>query len=110
MAVSCRFDGVSVAAISITKTWRRTRFFWQINLEEVKSVRAVLIRLAIPAEEYQRLYMGAVRDVLAHSEDGRRIRFPALILRPYVTHSGVHGVFRIMFDENNRFQRIEKID
>jgi len=85
-------------------------FFWQINLEEVKSVRAVLIRLAIPAEEYQRLYMGAVRDVLAHSEDGRRIRFPALILRPYVTHSGVHGVFRIMFDENNRFQRIEKID
>ena len=73
-------------------------------------MKAVLVRLAIPAEEYQRLYMGAVRDVLARSDDGRSIRFPAIILRPYVTHSGVYGVFKILFDDNNRFQGIEKID
>ena len=85
-------------------------YFFVGNFEGGNILRAVLIRLAIPAEEYQRLYMGAVRDVLAHSEDGRRIRFPAMILRPYVTHSGVHGVFKILFDDSNRFQGIEKID
>lgn len=85
-------------------------YFFVEKFEGGIILRAVLIRLAIPAEEYQRLYMGAVRDVLAHSEDGRRIRFPAMILRPYVTHSGVYGVFKILFDDNNRFQGIEKID
>ena len=56
------------------------------------------------------LNQGAVRDVVAHSVDGRRIRFPAMILRPYVTHSGVQGCFQICFDEANRFKTIEKID
>lgn len=71
---------------------------------------AIVVNLAISPDEYQRLYQGAVRDVLATSVDGRRVRFPAMILRPYVTHAGVHGRFRIVFDENHRFQRIEKID
>lgn len=70
----------------------------------------ILVNLLITAEEYQRLYQGTVRDVLAHSVDGRRVRFPAMILRPYVTHNGISGRFRIIFDEGNRFQSIEKID
>lgn len=73
-------------------------------------MHSIDLRLAIPAEEYQRLYQGAVRDVLARSADGRRVRFPAAILRPYVTHSGIQGCFRILFDEDNRFRSIEKID
>lgn len=73
-------------------------------------MRAVMVNLVIAADEYQRLYQGVVRDVLAQSVDGRRVRFPAAILRPYVTHSGISGRFRIVFDEQNRFQSIEKID
>lgn len=69
-----------------------------------------MVNLLIPADEYQRLYQGVVRDVLAQSVDGRRVRFPAAILRPYVTHSGISGRFRIVFDEQNRFHAIEKID
>jgi hypothetical protein len=73
-------------------------------------VQTVVVNLLIPADEYQRLYQGAVRDVVARSVDGRRIRFPAAILRPYVTHTGIHGRFRIVFDEHNRFQTIERMD
>lgn len=69
-----------------------------------------MVNLLITPDEYQRLYQGVVRDVLAQSIDGRRVRFPAAILRPYVTHSGISGRFRIVFDEQNRFQAIEKID
>lgn len=73
-------------------------------------LQTIVVNLAIPAEEYQRLYQGVVRDVLAQSVDGRRIRFPAAILRPYVTRTGIYGRFRIVFDEQNRFNTIEKLD
>lgn len=73
-------------------------------------MRTVVINLAILPEDYQRLYQGAVRDVVALSIDGRRIRFPALILRPFVTHAGIHGRFQILFDDSNRFHSVEKID
>lgn len=73
-------------------------------------MNAVILNLFISPDEYQRLYQGAVREVVATSVDGRRIRFPAMILRPWVTHNGIRGRFRIVFDENNRFQKIEKID
>lgn len=73
-------------------------------------MRDLIVNLMISADEYQRLYQGVVRDVLAISVDGRRVRFPAMILRPYVTHVGVRGRFRILFDESHRFQGIEKID
>lgn len=73
-------------------------------------MHAIVVNLTIPAEEYQRLYQGVVRDVVAQSMDGRRIRFPAMILRPYVMHNGIRGRFRIVFDGQNRFQAIERID
>ena len=74
------------------------------------AVRDLIVNLMISPDEYQRLYQGAVRDALATSVDGRRVRFPAMILRPFVTHVGIRGRFRILFDENYRFQGIEKID
>lgn len=73
-------------------------------------MQTVVVNLSIPADEYQRLYQGVVRDVLARSVDGRRIRFPAAILRPYVTHTGISGRFQIAFDEHNRFQTIKRLD
>jgi hypothetical protein len=73
-------------------------------------VQTVVVNLLIAADDYQRLYQGAVRDVVARSVDGRRIRFPAMILRSFVTHTGINGCFRIVFDDENRFQTIEKID
>lgn len=73
-------------------------------------MQTVVVNLSIPADEYQRLYQGVVRDVLARSVDGRRIRFPAAILRPYVTHTGISGRFQIVFDEHNRFQTIKRLD
>lgn len=56
------------------------------------------------------MYEGVVKDVVARSQDGRRVRFPANILRPFVTHAGIAGRFQIEFDGDNRFKTIEKID
>ncbi len=72
-------------------------------------MRSLVINLHIPPDEYQRLYQG-VNEVLAYSVDGQRVRFPAIILRRFVSHAGIRGRFRIDFDEQHRFQHIEKID
>lgn len=72
-------------------------------------MQVIVLRLAIPADEYLRLYQGAVRDVLAMSEDGRRIRFPADRLRPFVTHDGVYGRFALHVDDRGKLARIERL-
>ena len=69
----------------------------------------VIVDLFIPAHEYLALYRGEVSKVIATSRDGRKISFPAQILKSFVTHSGVSGSFMIYFDHNNRFKRIERL-
>ncbi|MBX2807733.1 MAG: DUF2835 domain-containing protein [Cellvibrionaceae bacterium] len=71
--------------------------------------RQLHVSLAIAADEYLRLYRGSARSVLATSWSGKRVRFPANILQPYVTREGVHGHFIISFDSDHRFQKIEKL-
>ncbi len=72
-------------------------------------MKSTVIALSIPADEFERLYRGTAKEVLAYSTDGKRIRFPAGILRPFVLHSGVKGVFQIDFDEDNRFKAIKRL-
>ena len=67
------------------------------------------LRLSIPAAEMLRLYEGSAREVLAVADDGQSVRFPADILRRHVGHDGVHGHFRIDFDEDGRFLAIERL-
>ncbi len=70
---------------------------------------ASIVRLAIPAGEFLRLYQGAVRYVVARAEDGRTIRFEASHLRRFVTADGVYGRFEIQYDRHNRFQSIRRL-
>lgn len=72
-------------------------------------MKSIIVNLSISAEEFQRLYEGNVKTVFAHSVDGRSIRFPAGILRPFVLHNGIRGTFQIDFDEDNRFQSIQRL-
>lgn len=78
----------------------------QFNFSKAKQV---VVDLNIPEDEYLRVYRGSARTVLAYSIDGRRVSFPANILQPFVTRSGIRGRFRIRFDEQGRFSSIEKL-
>ncbi len=70
---------------------------------------SMVFNLVIEAEEYQRLYAGLAKSVSAVSVDGRRVHFPAHILRQFVSYDGVRGRFMIHFDSDNRFQSIERL-
>lgn len=70
---------------------------------------ALVVNLVIAPKEYQRMYAGAVRNVSTVSVDGRRVQFPANVLRPYVTREGIRGRFMIRFTADNRFESIERL-
>jgi len=64
--------------------------------------------LNISADKLLSYYRGNVRNVVAKSTDGRTIQFPVDILRPFVTHTGISGIFIIRYDEKNKLVGIEK--
>jgi hypothetical protein len=72
------------------------------------NVTSVIIDLAISQDALLHAYRGDARNVQAHARDGRSVRFPASILRPFVSHAGVHGTFRIVFDDAGKFQSVER--
>jgi len=69
----------------------------------------VRFRLNIPREEAMRYYNGTVRFVIVHAENGKRIQFPAQHIRPFITQSGVQGVFSMSFDDNHKMIGIERL-
>ena len=72
-------------------------------------LRRSYFSIRIPYDEFLRVYDGSAKYVVTRSYDGRRIRFPANILRTFLTHSGINGEFVITYDANNKFQKIEKL-
>jgi hypothetical protein len=69
----------------------------------------VIFDLNVSPEQYQKWYGGAARAVQVTARDGRRIQFPAKILQPFVTHSGIRGTFAIYFDADNKYQDIKRL-
>jgi len=66
--------------------------------------------IQISQEEFIRHYQGSANAVQVLSECGRRLRFPASRLRPFLTHSGISGRFLLTVDVGNRFLDLKKID
>ena len=64
--------------------------------------RTIVIGLNIDSEELLKLYRGSAREVVAKSLNGQNIRFPAEVLKPFVTHNGVQGQFALVVDANNK--------
>ncbi len=67
------------------------------------------LRLGIPPHLIQHYYSGGAREIVATALDGRVVRFPANILRPFITHEGVYGEFALEFDVNHKFIAIHRL-
>jgi len=69
----------------------------------------IRFRLNLPAETYRQYYQGQANMVQVQALDGQNLRFPAAILRPYLSHAGVSGLFELEFDENRRFISLQRL-
>lgn len=70
-------------------------------------MQSVLLPISLTAEQWLPFYRGMVKSVHATALDGRRIQLPAQVLQPFVTKDGIVGLFRVRFDQQNRFVDIE---
>lgn len=62
----------------------------------------LIIPISLSSEKYLRYYQGSIKQVFAKSEQGKSVSFPANVLKPYVTHQGIHGRFKFIFDDNGK--------
>ncbi|MDH5694441.1 MAG: DUF2835 domain-containing protein [Gammaproteobacteria bacterium] len=62
----------------------------------------LVVRIKLSTREYEEYYRGTAKYVLTYALDGRSVKFPAGLLRPYLSHNGIHGEFIIRFDQNQK--------
>jgi hypothetical protein len=72
--------------------------------------REIVFALNISQDEYLRYYQGTVRHVIARGRDGRTVQFPAGLLRRFITRDGIHGEFRLRFDDQHKLVDLERIE
>jgi hypothetical protein len=72
-------------------------------------VQEIVLQLSISTAEYLKVYRGQARAVTARAMDGRQVRFPADILKPYITRRGIDGIFVISFDDAGKFRSVRQV-
>lgn len=70
---------------------------------------SLIVDIALPREEYLKVYQSFVRQVRAVARSGESVRFPVTVLQPYLTHEGVRGSFELHFDADNKYIDIRRL-
>lgn len=66
-------------------------------------------RLQIDSQQILRYYQGTASNVRVTCECGRKLQFPAMRLRPFLTQGGISGRFQLTVDSENRFLQLQQI-
>jgi Protein of unknown function (DUF2835) len=69
----------------------------------------IRVSLTISSDKYLAFYKGTADTVVTRAADGRKVKFPARVLRQFLTHDGIDGEFAIQFNENHKFVGIKKL-
>ncbi len=69
----------------------------------------VSFSLSIDAIQVQKYYRGEALSVLATTNDGLKIQFPANLILPYVTHEGIHGHFVLDYQQDGKAVSLQKL-
>ncbi|WP_235602933.1 DUF2835 family protein [Piscirickettsia litoralis] len=65
--------------------------------------------LNLSREQVMRYYQGQANIVHVEDVYGRRVQFPASLLRHIVDHQGAHGLFEIEYSADGRCIAVKKI-
>ncbi len=73
------------------------------------NLQVIRFHLSLTTDQYLAYYRGEASQVVVRAHDGRNVRFPANILRPFLTHSGIEGDFALEYDRDNKFVGIRSV-
>ena len=71
---------------------------------------ALVIHLNFSSTQVMGYYRGQVTSIRARATNGQTVQFPASALQKFILKDGVHGSFRIEFDEHYKFIGLEAVD
>lgn len=60
-------------------------------------------------QEFLHYYQGHASQVQVRLNTGQSLQLPAARLRPFLSHSGIRGQFRLTTDAQNKFVRLERL-
>jgi hypothetical protein len=66
-------------------------------------------QLHISAEQYLEYYRGTVKSVVARTDSGLTVQFPASLLQRLVSPEGIHGHFTLTCDDHNKCVSLQRI-
>ena len=72
-------------------------------------MQSYVFTLELSAEECEAIYAGTFKQLQVTSDCGKRVRFNAFKIRPFVSRLGVRGRFKITLNEQHEFVRLEQI-
>ena len=75
----------------------------------IQTEKQYFFRLQISQQQFLRYYQGSASSVQVVSECGKRLHFPAVRLRPFLSHTGINGRFLLTIDNNNRFVNLQQL-
>lgn len=67
------------------------------------------VDLHVPIDEMVKNYAEEATRVFAWTHDGKKVAFPAQSLKPFMTHEGVHGRFKIQCNDQGKLHSIKKL-
>lgn len=69
----------------------------------------VEFQLHIQSSEVEKYYKGLAKSIVVRATNGLRIQFPAGLILPYVTHSGVQGQFVLDYDDTGKAKSLSRL-
>jgi hypothetical protein len=69
----------------------------------------LIIDLHISTEKMLAYYRGEVLTVRARATNGQTVQFPVSVLQKHISADGIHGRYRMEFDEQHKFVRLELV-
>lgn len=70
---------------------------------------SLVLDIKLSAEQFLAYYQGRASRVLAYSRDGRSVSLPAHHLRPFLTHEGIQGTFRLVVGEDGKLLELKRL-
>lgn len=78
-------------------------------MQQSTSYKSIQFRLTLPAEQCKQYYRGQVSQISTISLCNQRLQLPFNTVKPFLTATGIYGLFEMHFDQNNKFISVNKI-
>ena len=72
-------------------------------------MREFVFRMSVSFDEFKPYYQGYAENVQVTDINGIVLRINARHFRPFLTASGIHGTFKLLIDDQGRFQSLDLI-